>query len=90
MYDNTLTGIMEIGYGLHGYNPGMFDVSAVMHMPFQAGAPAEKMSVVFQSLYENQSGDAGESTRNLNRFTYLPVTPTTSSQLINRSKVWMI
>lgn len=53
VYDNTLTGIMEIGYGLHGYNPGIFDVSAVMHMPFQAGAPAEKMSVVFQSLYEN-------------------------------------
>jgi TRAP-type C4-dicarboxylate transport system substrate-binding protein len=52
VYDNTLTGIMDIGYGLHGYNPGMWDVSAVMHLPLQAGAPAEKLSTIFQSLYE--------------------------------------
>lgn len=53
VYDNILTGLMDIGYGLHGYNPGMWDVQSVMHLPFLADAPAERLSVITQNLYSH-------------------------------------
>lgn len=51
-YDNIVTGIMDSGWGLQGYNAGKFEVHSVMLLPFLADGNGEKLSVIAQKLYE--------------------------------------
>lgn len=50
-YDNILTGIMDAGWGLQGYNAGKFPVHSVLQLPFLADGTGEQLSVVAQTLY---------------------------------------
>ncbi len=51
-FDNILTGIMDAGWGLQGYNAGKFRVHAVLHLPFLADGTGAELSVVAQKLYD--------------------------------------
>ncbi|GAE26574.1 TRAP transporter solute receptor [Halalkalibacter wakoensis JCM 9140] len=51
-YDNIVTGIMDSGWGLQGYNAGVFEVHSVMLLPFLADGNGEKLSVITQKLYD--------------------------------------
>ncbi|KHF40162.1 TRAP transporter substrate-binding protein [Halalkalibacter okhensis] len=51
-YDNIVTGIMDSGWGLQGYNAGKFEVHSVMLLPFLADGDGEKLSVIAQKLYD--------------------------------------
>ncbi|MDT8859708.1 TRAP transporter substrate-binding protein [Alkalihalobacillus sp. MEB130] len=51
-YDNIVTGIMDSGWGLQGYNAGKFEVHSVMLLPFLADGNGEKLSVIAQKLYD--------------------------------------
>ncbi|TSI08715.1 TRAP transporter substrate-binding protein [Lysinibacillus sp. BW-2-10] len=50
--DNILTGIMDVGRGLHGYNAGKYEAQSVMHLPFLADGNGAELSVVAQKLYD--------------------------------------
>ncbi|WP_332629541.1 TRAP transporter substrate-binding protein [Halalkalibacter flavus] len=51
-YDNIVTGIMDSGWGLQGYNAGKFEVHSVMLLPFLANGDGAKLSVIAQKLYD--------------------------------------
>ncbi|MET3695762.1 TRAP-type C4-dicarboxylate transport system substrate-binding protein [Bacillus oleivorans] len=51
-YDNILTGIMDAGWGLQGYNAGLFPVHSVLHLPFLANGTGAELSTVAQKLYD--------------------------------------
>ncbi|WP_102348993.1 TRAP transporter substrate-binding protein [Bacillus sp. Marseille-P3661] len=51
-YDNVVTGIMDAGWGIQGYNAGKFPVHSVLHLPFMTDGNAAELSVVAQKLYE--------------------------------------
>lgn len=51
-YDNIVTGIMDAGWGLQGYNAGKFPVHSVLQLPFLADGNGEELSVVAQKLYD--------------------------------------
>ncbi|MBS4208323.1 TRAP transporter substrate-binding protein [Bacillus sp. FJAT-50079] len=51
-YDNIMTGIMDIGWGLQGYNAGKFPIHSVLQLPFLADGTGEELSVVAQKLYD--------------------------------------
>lgn len=51
-FDNIVTGIMDAGWGLHGYNAGKFTVHTVLQLPFLADGTAAELSVVAQKLYD--------------------------------------
>ncbi len=50
--DNITTGIMDAGWGLHGYNAGKFPTHSVLQLPFLANGTGEELSVVAQKLYD--------------------------------------
>lgn len=50
--DNIVTGLMDIGRGIHGYNAGKYPITAVMNLPFMAEGTGEELSIVAQKLYE--------------------------------------
>ena len=50
--DNIVTGIMDAGWGLHGYNAGKFPVHSVLQLPFLADGTGAELSVVAQKLYD--------------------------------------
>lgn len=50
--DNIVTGIMDAGWGLHGYNAGKFPVHSVLQLPFLADGTGEELSIVAQKLYD--------------------------------------
>jgi len=49
-YDNTMTGVIDIAYGLHGYTPGRFPMTSVMELPFMATS-GEHGSMMLWELY---------------------------------------
>jgi TRAP-type transport system periplasmic protein len=51
-YDNIVTGIMDAGWGLQGYNAGKFPVHSVLQLPFLTGGNGAELSVVAQKLYD--------------------------------------
>jgi TRAP-type transport system periplasmic protein len=51
-FDNIVTGIMDSGWGLQGYNAGKWEVHSVMQLPFLAEGDAAKLSVIAQKLYD--------------------------------------
>ncbi len=51
-WDNIVTGVMDGGWGLQGYNAGLFQVHSVLQLPFLANGTGEELSVVAQKLYE--------------------------------------
>lgn len=51
-WDNIVTGIMDAGWALQGYNAGKFPVHSVLHLPFLAEGNAADLSVVAQKLYD--------------------------------------
>ena len=51
-YDNIVTGIMDAGWGLQGYNAGKFPVHSVLQLPFLANGNGEELSEVAQQLYD--------------------------------------
>lgn len=52
-YDNIVTGIMDAGWGLQGYNAGKFPVHSVLQLPFLPdGKSGAELSVVAQKLYD--------------------------------------
>ncbi|MGJ9385039.1 TRAP transporter substrate-binding protein [Salipaludibacillus sp. CF4.18] len=51
-YDNIVTGIMDAGWGLQGYNAGVWEIHSAMHLPFLAEGTAADLSVVTQKLYD--------------------------------------
>ncbi|WP_019153064.1 TRAP transporter substrate-binding protein [Robertmurraya massiliosenegalensis] len=51
-FDNIVTGIMDAGWGLHGYNAGKFTVHSVLQLPFLADGTGAELSVVAQKLYD--------------------------------------
>lgn len=51
-YDNIMTGIMDAGWSLQGYNAGLFPVHSVLHLPFLANGTAAELSVIAHQLYE--------------------------------------
>lgn len=51
-YDNIITGIMDAGWSLQGYNAGVFPVHSVLHLPFLANGTATELSVIAHKLYE--------------------------------------
>lgn len=51
-WDNIMTGIMDSGWGLQGYNANVFPVHSVLHLPFLADGDSETLSIVAQQLYE--------------------------------------
>ncbi|WP_102346400.1 TRAP transporter substrate-binding protein [Bacillus sp. Marseille-P3661] len=51
-YDNIVTGIMDAGWGLQGYNAGKFPIHSVLHLPFLANGDGASLSVVAQKLYD--------------------------------------
>ncbi|WP_017727558.1 TRAP transporter substrate-binding protein [Halalkalibacterium ligniniphilum] len=51
-FDNIVTGIMDSGWGLQGYNTGKWEVHSVLQLPFLAEGNAAELSVVAQQLYE--------------------------------------
>lgn len=50
--DNIVTGLMDVGRGIHGYNSGKYQAHAVMNLPFMADGTGEELSIVAQQLYE--------------------------------------
>lgn len=50
--DNTITGLMDVSRGIHGYNAGRYPVQSVMNLPFLADGNGEELSVVAQELYD--------------------------------------
>ncbi|RSL32429.1 hypothetical protein D7Z54_15690 [Salibacterium salarium] len=50
-YDNIVTGGMDAGWGLQGYNSGKWEIHTAMHLPFLANGSAADLSVVAQELY---------------------------------------
>lgn len=50
--DNIITGIMDVGRGLHGYNPGKYRAQTVLHLPFLAEGNGAELSIVAQTLYD--------------------------------------
>jgi TRAP-type transport system periplasmic protein len=50
--DNIVTGIMDAGWGLHGYNAGKFPVHSVLQLPFLADGTGAELSIVAQKLYD--------------------------------------
>jgi TRAP-type transport system periplasmic protein len=50
--DNITTGIMDAGWGLHGYNTGKFPTHSVLQLPFLAEGTGAELSVVAQKLYD--------------------------------------
>lgn len=50
--DNIVTGIMDVGRGLHGYNAGKYRVQTVLHLPFLADGNGAELSKVAQTLYD--------------------------------------
>ncbi|MCM3706608.1 MULTISPECIES: TRAP transporter substrate-binding protein [Cytobacillus] len=51
-YDNIVTGIMDAGWGLQGYNAGKFPIHSVLQLPFLTGGNGAELSVVAQKLYD--------------------------------------
>ncbi|MGG0719466.1 TRAP transporter substrate-binding protein [Robertmurraya massiliosenegalensis] len=51
-FDNIVTGIMDAGWGLQGYNAGKFTVHSVLQLPFLADGTGAELSVVAQKLYD--------------------------------------
>ncbi|RKL67073.1 hypothetical protein CR203_11195 [Salipaludibacillus neizhouensis] len=51
-YDNIVTGIMDAGWGLQGYNAGVWEIHSAMQLPFLAEGTAADLSVVTQKLYD--------------------------------------
>ncbi|MFC0560286.1 TRAP transporter substrate-binding protein [Halalkalibacter alkalisediminis] len=51
-FDNIVTGIMDAGWGLQGYNAGKWEVHSVMQLPFLAEGDAAKLSVIAQKLHD--------------------------------------
>jgi len=51
-FDNIVTGIMDAGWGLQGYNAGKFPVHSVLQLPFLANGNGEELSEVAQQLYD--------------------------------------
>lgn len=51
-FDNIVTGIMDAGWGLQGYNAGKFPVHSVLQLPFLTGGNGAELSVVAQKLYD--------------------------------------
>lgn len=50
--DNIVTGLMDVGRGINGYNSGKYQVHTVLNLPFMAGASGEELSIVAQQLYD--------------------------------------
>src|SRR5699024_322408 len=50
--DNIVTGIMDVGRGLHGYNAGKYRLQTVMQLPFLANGTGAELSVVAQKLHD--------------------------------------
>ncbi|WP_102271733.1 TRAP transporter substrate-binding protein [Cytobacillus massiliigabonensis] len=51
-YDNIVTGIMDAGWGLQGYNAGKFPIHSVLQLPFLTDGNGAELSVVAQKLYD--------------------------------------
>src|SRR5699024_10985829 len=51
-FDNIVTGIMDVGGGLQGYNAGKFSTHSVLHLPFLANGTGSELSIVAQELYD--------------------------------------
>lgn len=51
-FDNIVTGIMDAGWGLQGYNAGKFPVHSVTNLPFLTDGNGAELSVVAQKLYD--------------------------------------
>lgn len=51
-FDNIVTGIMDIGWGLQGYTAGKFEAHSVLQLPFQADGTAEQLSLLAQKMYD--------------------------------------
>lgn len=51
-WDNIVTGIMDAGWGLHGYNAGKFTIHSVLQLPFLADGTGTELSMVAQKLYD--------------------------------------
>lgn len=51
-YDNIVNGVMDVGWGLQGYNAGKFPTHAVLQLPFMAEGNGASLSVVAQKLYD--------------------------------------
>lgn len=50
--DNIVTGLMDVGRGIHGYNAGKYPVQSVLNLPFMAEGTGEELSIVAQKLYD--------------------------------------
>lgn len=50
--DNIVTGLMDIGRGIHGYNTGKYPVQSVLNLPFLAEGNAKELSIIAQKLYD--------------------------------------
>ena len=50
--DNIVTGIMDVGGGLQGYNAGKYRIHTVLHLPFLADGDGADLSKVAQKLYD--------------------------------------
>src|SRR5690606_28812827 len=50
--DNIITGLMDVGRGIHGYNAGKYPVTAVMNLPFMAEGTGEELSIIAQKLHD--------------------------------------
>lgn len=50
-FDNIVTGIMDSGWGLQGYNAGKWNIHSVLQLPFLAEGTGGELSVVAQELY---------------------------------------
>lgn len=50
--DNIITGLIDVGRGIHGYNAGVFRGQSVLNLPFMAEGTGEELSIVAQKLYD--------------------------------------
>lgn len=50
--DNIVTGLMDVGRGIHGYNAGKFPAQSVLNLPFLAEGTGEELSIIAQKLYD--------------------------------------
>lgn len=58
-YDLAVDGVADITFGVHGYTPGRFKLSAIAELPF-IGEKAEPLSVALWRTYEKHFKDANE------------------------------
>ncbi|NSL50583.1 TRAP transporter substrate-binding protein [Calidifontibacillus erzurumensis] len=58
--DNIITGLMDVGRGIHGYNAGKYPVTAVMNLPFMAEGTGEELSIIAQKLHDTFPEIQGE------------------------------